>query len=119
MIAVWASLLVAVAALTAYAGRVARTVGPVTWPEETPVHVHENRAHDQVLPHLARLVAAEDPAPVHRLVCAAVEQLLASAAVERDGLDPRVAAFLADPPLAAPDRYRAELAAVLDRIEGM
>jgi hypothetical protein len=117
MILVWVALLAAVVALTAYAGVVSRTVQRAAWPEETPLHVHENRAHDQVLPHLARLVAAEDPTPVHRQLRDATERLLASAAVDGGGVDPRVSAFLADPPLASAPRYRAELADVLDRIE--
>jgi hypothetical protein len=62
-------------------------------------------------------VAAEDPAPVHRLLRDATERLLASATVDGRAVDPRVAEFLEDPPLASADRYRTELAGVLDRIE--
>lgn len=117
MIVVWVALLVAVVALTTYVSGVSRTVRAAVWPEEAPLHVHENRAHDQVLPHLARLVGADDPAPVHRQLREAAERLLSSAAVDGTRVDPQVAAFLADPPLASPDRYRAELSDVLDRIE--
>lgn len=117
MIVVWVALLVTVVALTAYVGGVSRTVRSASWPEETPLHVHENRAHDQVLPHLARLVGAEDPAPVHRQVREATERLVASSAVDGRKVDPHVAAFLADPPLASAERYRSELSGVLDRIE--
>lgn len=114
---VWAAAAVAVGAVLAFAAAVSRSVLAPTWPEEAPLQVRENRAVDQQLPHLARLVAAEDPAAAHQIVRSVTADLLAASHLSPAGLDPRVAAFLADPPLASPARYRAELADALERIE--
>ncbi|NYJ00668.1 hypothetical protein HNR19_001366 [Nocardioides thalensis] len=114
---VWIAALVALAAVLAFVTAVSRSVLAPAWPDEAPLQVRESRAVDQQLPHLARLVAAEDPTAAHRIVREVTADLLAAAHLSPADLDPRVAAFLADPPLASPARYRAELAAVLERIE--
>ena len=48
-----------------------------TWPEEAPLQLRENRAHDQQINHLERLVAADDPGAAHLVVREVTGHLLA------------------------------------------
>lgn len=117
----------ATATLAVLALVLAGQVPEVVWPEEEPLHVRDDRAHDLQLTHLARLVAAQDPAALHAEVVEVVDQLLGTTAVLAGpaGIDPRsalpeeVRRFLDRPPLDSPDRYRRQLAGVLDRLEAL
>lgn len=122
VVALAAGVAVTVATL-ALAGDVAAP----SWPEEEPLHLRDNRAHDLELTHLARLVGAADPAALHREVVSVVDRLLATTSVLAGpaGIDPRsalpdaVRRFVDQPPLGSPDRYRRDLAAVLDQLEAL
>ncbi len=113
------------ATLVALVVVLAGEVPEVVWPEEEPLHVRDDRAHDLQLTHLARLVAAQDPTALHAEVVRAVDQLLGTTAVLAGpaGIDPRsalpdeVRRFLDRPPLDSPERYRRQLGDVLDRLE--
>lgn len=115
----------ATATLVVLALALAGAVPEVVWPEEEPLHVRDDRAHDLQLTHLARLVAAQDPAALHAELVKVVEQLLGTTAVLAGpaGIDPRsalpdeVRRFLERPPLDSPERYRRQLGVVLDRLE--
>jgi hypothetical protein len=115
----------ATAALVVLTMVLAGEVPEVVWPDEEPLHVRDDRAHDLQLTHLARLVAAQDPTALHVELVQVVDQLLGTTAVLAGpaGIDPRsalpaeVRRFLEHPPLDSPDRYRRQLAAVLDRLE--
>lgn len=115
----------ATATLVVLALVLAGEVPEITWPDEEPLHVRDDRAHDLQLTHLARLVAAQDPTALHTEVVAVVDQLLGTTAVLAGpaGIDPRsalpedVRRFLERPPLDSPDRYRRQLADVLDQLE--
>lgn len=117
MTAVWVAIVFAAAAVAFYAAFVSRSVLAPTWPDEAPLHVRENRAHDQQINHLERLVAADDPTAAHLVVREVTGNLLAMPVLAEVRLDPRTAAFIADPPVGSPDRYRRELAHALRRIE--
>lgn len=117
MTAVWIALAVAIAAVSFYAAFISRTIVAATWPEEAPLHVRENRARDQQINHLVRLVAADDPTAAHLVLREVTGQLLAMPVLAERELDRRTAAFLADPPVGRPDHYRRELARALTRIE--
>ncbi|RHW27951.1 hypothetical protein D0Z08_06610 [Nocardioides immobilis] len=119
MTVVWVALVLTAAAVAFYAAFVSRTVTPTTWPDEAPLQVRENRAHDQQIHHLERLVAADDPTAAHQVVREVTGDLLAMPVLAEVRLDPRAAAFVADPPVGNPDRYRRDLAAALKRIEDM
>lgn len=112
MTLVWIAAGTAALALMWCAGWLANTVTAATWPGEAPLRLREERGRDQRLTQLARLVAADHLDEAHRVVGEVARRLA-------DGrpLDPRVERFLASPPLADPDRYRGELAAVLTRLE--
>lgn len=119
MTAVWLALVVAAVAVSCYAAFVSRTVRAASWPEEAPLHVRENRARDQQVHHLERLVAADDPTAAHLVVREVTGQLLAMPVLAGSRVDDATAAFLADPPVGSPDRYRDELARALRRIEDL
>lgn len=112
MTLLWIALAASVLGTLWYAGGVAGEVTEVVWPEEAPLHSREERARDQRLTQLARLVRSQD---VHEL--ARVVSELAGQLGEDARLDPVVRRFLDAPPLADPDRYRRELATVLTRLE--
>ena len=119
MTAVWIALALAVVAVACYAAFVSQTVVPATWPEEAPLQVRENRAHDQQINHLERLVAADDPTAAHLVLREVTGQLLAMPVLADVRLHPSAAAFVADPPIGSPARYRRELVAALKRIEDL
>lgn len=119
MTALWVALVVAAAAVSAYVAFVSRTVVAASWPDEAPLQVRENRAHDQQINHLERLVAADDPTPAHQVVREVTAHLLAMPVLADVRLDPRTAAFVADPPVGSPVRYRRELAEAVQRIEDL
>lgn len=116
MTVVWIALVLAAAAVSVYVAFVSRTVVAARWPEEASLHVRENRAHDQQVNHLERLVGADDPTAAHAVVREVTGQLLAMPVLDAR-LDRATAAFVADPPLGSPTRYRRELADALTRIE--
>ena len=115
----------ATATLAVLALVLAGEVPEIVWPAEEPLHVRDDRAHDLQLTHLARLVAAQDPTALHAEVVEVVDHLLGTTAVLAGpaGIDPRsalpgeVRRVLERPPLDSPDRYRRQLADVLDRLE--
>lgn len=117
MTGVWIALVLAAAAVSLYAALVSQTVTSASWPDEAPLHVREDRARDQQINHLERLVAADDPTAAHLVLRDVTAQLLAMPVLADARLDPTAAGFVADPPVRAPARYRRELAAALRRIE--
>jgi len=117
--AVWIALALAAVAVACYAAFVSQTVVPATWPEEASLQVRENRAHDQQINHLERLVAADDPTAAHLVLREVTSQLLAMPVLADVRLDPTAAAFVADPPVGSPARYRRELVQALKRIEDL
>jgi hypothetical protein len=117
MTAVWIALVVAAAAVAFYAAFVSRTVVSASWPEEASLQVRENRAHDQQINHLERLVAADDPTAAHQVLREVTGHLLAMPVLADARLDRTTAAFVADPPVGSPARYRRELGDALTRIE--
>lgn len=117
MIAVWLAIVVATAAVAFYVAFVSRTVASATWPDEAPLHVRENRAHDQQINHIERLLAADDPTAAHEVLRDVTARLLAMPVLAETRLDPAAAAFVVGPPAGSPDRYRRDLAGALRRIE--
>ena len=126
MILLWAGLLAAAVALFRYSGRLAADVTAVTWPPEEPLNPHDNRASDPHLAHLARVLTSDLLQEAHTEVVEVTRRLVDSGSVtmalgsKEDAwarLGPGVAAFLENPPLHDPPRYRRELATVLTRIE--
>lgn len=112
MILLWVVLVVSALLTLGYAAWLAADVTEVSWPEETPLRIREERARDQRLTQLARLVRSHDLQELDRVVAALAGRLGDDA---RD--DPVVRRFLDAPPLTDPDRYRRQLATVLTRLE--
>ena len=112
MTLLWLVLVASVLGILWYAGWLADDVVAVAWPEETPLHSREERARDQRLTKLVRLVGAPDVREVHGVVVSVAEQF-----AHDQPLDPVVRRFLEAPPLSDPDRYRRDLATVLTRLE--
>lgn len=128
MIVLWVGAAIALLSLLRYAGRLAVDVATVSWPEEAPLNLHDNRARDPHLAHLGRLLASDSLGEAHHTVVDVTERLLASGSVTlhidstekaRRRLGPSVESFLARPPLGSPQRYRRDLAAALTRIEDL
>lgn len=117
MTAVWIALVLALVAVSVYAALVSQTVVPAAWPEEAPLQVRENRAHDQQINHLERLVAADDPTAAHQVLREVTSDLLAMPVLADARLHPAAAAFVVGPPDGSPARYRRELIEALTRIE--
>jgi hypothetical protein len=111
MTMVWVATGGAVLGLLWYAGRLAGDVAATTWPEEAPLRLREERGRDQRLTQLVRLLAADHLDEAHRAFREVAERLAGGRPP-----DPRVARFVATPPLGDPDRYRRELAAAMARI---
>lgn len=117
MTAVWIALALAAVAVACYAAFVSQTVIPATWPEEAPLQLRENRAHDQEVNHLERLIAADDPTAAHQVLREVTGHLLAMPVLADVRLHPTAAAFVVGPPVGSPSRYRRELIEALKRIE--
>lgn len=124
MTAVWVCAALALAAVVARALRLSAEAAAPQWPEEAPLKVRDDRAHDLQLTHLTRLVGADDPRAAHEVVVGLVDELVRTSYVERGpdddpyaALSPAVRRFLADPPLASADRYRRDLDAALSELE--
>ncbi|WP_203337782.1 hypothetical protein [Nocardioides limicola] len=110
MTLLWLALTAALLGVLWSAGRLADTVIGVEWPGETPLATREERARDQRLTQLVRLVGSRDQHETHKVVT------MLAARLHRDS-DSRVRRFLTDPPLADPDRYRQELTDLLAVLE--
>lgn len=110
MTAVWIGFALAVLLVLNHLSRVSSEVIEASWPDEVPVALHPERARDQHITHLVRLLGADDPHQAHALVADLLRRLEA----DRDAA---TAAFLADPPLDSAARYRHALDGVLTRIE--
>lgn len=119
MTAVWIALALAAVAVAGYVAIVSQTVVAATWPEEAPLQLRENRAHDQQINHLERLLAADDPTAAHQVLREVTGDLLAMPVLAEARLHPTAAAFVADPPVGSPARYRRELVEALKRIEDL
>ncbi|KAA1425606.1 hypothetical protein [Nocardioides antri] len=117
MTVVWAAIVLTVAAVALYTAFVSRTVDSATWPEDAPLQLRENRAHDQQINHIERLLSVEDTTAAHQVLREVTAQLLAMPVLAETRLDPAAAAFVVGPPPRSPDRYRRELAEALRRIE--
>jgi hypothetical protein len=126
MIALWCCLAVSAGAVLRYGGRLIGQTAPLSWPTETPLNAHDNRAHDPHLARLTRQLRAGPTGEAHAEVRATVETLLhepstlrrtGDVATARARLGPDVAAFLDRPPATDPERYRRDLARALTRIE--
>ena len=127
MIIAWVAAVLALIAVAFFANRLSGEVATPDWPEEEPLHVRDDRAHDLELTHLARLIAKSDPATIHAQLVGIVDRLLQTATVlsgpaetdPRAALPDGVRRFLEAPPLTSPDRYRSQLATVLDELEAL
>jgi hypothetical protein len=108
-----ACALIAVMALAWHVSGLATVVRAARWPEKEREHVEDDRSHDHRLADLARQLGMTNLTEAHRTFIDLAERLAASGQV----LDSEVAAFLADPPLGKPHRYRHELDKALSRLE--
>lgn len=114
MIVVWLAVVVGAVAVVVHIAMVANETTAAVWPEESPLRMRENRAHDQQVSHLARLVRADDPHALHEVVVGLAAQVRGGVAAPYDDATAR---FLTNPPLGSAERYRRELRAVLARME--
>lgn len=126
MIAAWAGLVVAIVAVLV-ALPAATAISTVSWPGETPLSLHDNRARDPHLRHLARILASDSTAEAQHTIAEISEGLVNSSAVvlfegdaaARARLGPEVARFIAEAPDQDHERFLRQLAQVLDRIESL
>ncbi|WP_183095926.1 hypothetical protein [Nocardioides stalactiti] len=117
MTAFWIALVVAAVAVAGYTALVSQKVVSAAWPDEAPLQVRENRARDQQVNHLERLLTADDPTAAHQVVREVTQHLLAMPVLADASLDARTAAFVIDDPPSGADRYRRDLAEAVRRIE--
>jgi hypothetical protein len=127
VIALWCCVVVSAGAVVRYGARLLGQTSPVSWPTETPLNAHDNRARDPHLARLTRLLRAGPTAEAQAELRAVIETLLHDRVDvvdrvpepergERERLGD-VLAFLERPPTPDPERYRHELARVLSRVE--
>lgn len=114
MILVWLVVVASAVAVVVHVAMVANETTAAVWPEEAPLRMRENRAQDQQVSHLARLVRADDPHALHEVVVGLAAQVRAGVAAPYDDATAR---FLTNPPLRSAEHYRRNLPAVLTRIE--
>lgn len=123
MTLVWIGLALAALMLFNHLSRISSDLVEIRWPDEVPVALHEERARDQHITHLVRLLAADDPTEAHQVVRRLVTRIVAAGDITAGPgalrLDNATRAFLDHPPLHSPTRYRRELDAALTRIEAL
>ena len=126
MILAWAGLVAAVVLLGALlASPVSGLVSSVTWPEDAPLNVHDNRARDPHLRHLARVLSRESTAEAQRAIADLAEGIVTSPSVTLFGresdararLGSTVESFLREPAGRDHDRFLRRLSDALDSIE--
>lgn len=117
MIVVGSALVLAATAIALYAAVLGRTAGRAVWPDEVPLQTRDNRARDQQVSHLERLLTANSPTAAHDVVREIAGALLAMPVRADRKPDPATVAFLLAPPSRSAERYRRDLAAALDRLE--
>ena len=124
MIIAWVGLVV-VAVLVVMAVPASSSISAVTWPEDAPLNLHDNRALDPHLRHLARILSSDSTTEAQRIVGDLVEGLVQSPAVTlvassesaRARLGASVAGFVSDQPARDHDQFLRRLGEALDRIE--
>lgn len=124
MIFAWAGLVVAVVAVLR-ALPPSAMISTVVWPEDAPLSLHDNRARDPHLRHLARILAGDSTAEAQHTVTDLVDGVLNTSAITlfddptaaRERLGPQVAGFISQPPPKDHDQFLRRLGDVLDRIE--
>lgn len=101
-----------------------RTISTASWPTETPLSLHDNRARDPHLRHLARILGSDVPAEAQRALAALVDGVVTSHAVMLAGGEAAARARLGDGVRiaveeSAPDhaRFLRRVSAALDEIE--
>lgn len=126
MIAAWVGLVVAVVAVLV-ALPATTSISTVVWPGETPLSLHDNRARDPHLRHLARILTSDSTAEAQHAIGAIADGLVSSSAITlfegsaaaRARLGPEVASFVEGAPARDHDRFLRELGHVLERIEAL
>ena len=113
MTALLVCALIAATALAWTVSTLASEVWPARWPEKEREHVEDDRSHDHRLADLARQLGMTNLSEAHRTFVDLAERCAAGG----QALDPEVSAFLVDPPLAKPHRYRHKLDKALTRLE--
>lgn len=123
MIVAWVGLVVVVLAILF---ALPSSIRSAAWPGETPLSLHDNRAQDPHLRHLARILNSDSTTEAHRTLGAITEGLLTSSSVTlyegtdaaRERLGPEVRAFVDKAPTDHAQFLRG-LSHALDRIEDL
>lgn len=124
MIIAWAGLGVVVG-IVVFATPAQRIISTAVWPREAPVNLHDNRARDPHLRHLARILDSESTAEAQRTIAGLREGMVTSSmlavmegdALVRGRLGGAVSSFIDQPPARDHATFLRELGAALEEIE--
>lgn len=124
MIFAWVGLVVAVAAVViAVPG--STMISAVGWPGEAPLNLHDNRARDPHLRHLARILGSDSTAEAQRAIADLGEGVVTSSSVTlrggeaaaRERIGATLRRFVDEPPAKDHREFLRQLSAALEQIE--
>jgi hypothetical protein len=123
VIIAWVGLVVVIV-IVAMAVPASTSISSVTWPEDAPLHLHDDRARDPHLRHLARILSSDSTREAQATVADLVEGILQSSEVTLfEGADAArarlapVSAFVTDDPPKEHGQFLRRLGDALDHIE--
>lgn len=124
MIVAWAGLVV-VLVVVVMTLPTSKTISTVVWPGEAPLNLHDNRARDPHLRHLARILGTDSSAEVQRTIAELSEGLVTSSSITlREGeaaararLGPALTAFIHGSPAKDHREFLRQLSEALEQIE--
>ncbi|MGN6722182.1 MAG: hypothetical protein ACTHJM_06180 [Marmoricola sp.] len=123
MIIAWVGLFVVIVVVL-MALPASTTISSIAWPEDAPLHLHDDRARDPHLRHLARILSSDSSREAQAVIADLAEGIVSSSAIAlfegaesaRARLGP-VDAFVTGMPPKDHDQFLRRLGDALDRIE--
>ena len=123
MIVAWVGLVVVVV-IALMALPASNVISQVTWPEDAPLHLHDDRARDPHLRHLARILSSESTAEAQSTVAELAEGIVVSSTITLfEGVESArarlgsVDSFVTERPARDHHQFLRQLGEALDRIE--
>lgn len=126
MIVAWSGLMVGLV-LVVMAIPTSRWISVAIWPGEAPLNLHDNRARDPHLRHLARILGSDSTAQAQRTIAELSEGIVTSSritllegeAAARQRLGPVVGSFVSEPAPQDHHKFLRHLGDALEQIERM
>lgn len=126
MIVAWVGLVVVVV-VAVLALPASTSIGSVAWPEDAPLNLHDDRARDPHLRHLARILSSDSTHEAQSVVADLAEGIVHSPAITlfegavsaRARLGRPVESFVSEQPPKDHRQFLRRLGDALDRIESL